>query len=279
MAKSVLPPLLVGICALALACGVPKSAGADTPSIFTKQPRGPSFDCSLATLTAVERRICKSVLLSKLDLMLNDAYAHDASESEAMLALAVREAAWIRVRNACIDDACLADQYRRRLAEIAIDRKLDDRDERDDHWRRHPPTSAHLAATLARIAGAQCFHVDSVVDLGDGLASYIAESCDEIPRNRRGMGYRDHMLVLHAQGGQFRVVLSVESANVAGICCTAQIERSHRLHRIAVFTASGAGDHYWDLYDYDGRSYRMIATVDLDSWNLNGHERLTISRK
>ncbi len=93
------------------------------------------------------------------------------------------------------------------------------------------------------------------------------------------MGYRDHMLVLHPQGGQFRVVLSVESANVAGICCTAQIERSHRLHRIAVFTASGAGDHYWDLYDYDGRSYRMIATVDLDSWNLNGHERLTISRK
>jgi uncharacterized protein len=289
MARRVQRLFLAGVCTLALVCGVRSSAGADTQPIFTKQPRGPSFDCSLTTLTAVERRICKSALLSRLDLELNDAYAHDASESEAMLAVADREAAWLRARNACTNDACLAAQYRRRMAELDLDQKLNDRDELSERWEQSPPMSPRLARTLAAAAGVHCFHIHSMVDLGDGLRSYIAESCDEIPRNRWGpdrLGvdrfgaqFRDHMLVLHPQRGRFHVVLNVESANVAGLCCRAQIERSHGLRRLAVFTASGAGDSYSDLYDYDGHVYRMIATVEVDSWNVNGHERLTISHK
>ncbi len=81
---------------------------------------GPSFDCANAS-TSIERQICTSPELSKLDLELSNNYNNmRASDigSGAQLDLKTTQESWMLARNTCSDMQCIVDAYKKRSNEI-----------------------------------------------------------------------------------------------------------------------------------------------------------------
>lgn len=78
-----------------------------------------SFDCKKAS-TYVEKTICSSPLLGKLDDALADNYrdmlASDLGDGGADLKKEQR--AWVAQRNKCTSEKCLVDQYRKRVDDV-----------------------------------------------------------------------------------------------------------------------------------------------------------------
>lgn len=82
--------------------------------------QGPSFNCAKAS-TAVERTICASDQLSRLDREMAEVYAALRSQlgSAGRQRLLDDQRAWLSHRNACRDDeACLAQQMSERIAAL-----------------------------------------------------------------------------------------------------------------------------------------------------------------
>jgi hypothetical protein len=250
-----------------IVCGA-RSASADTSEmtakplvgdlegILERQPEGPAFDCSLATLREVEKRICKNATLSRLDLELNDAYAGDAFGSFDALGVVGREASWLRERDRCLTNACLLRAYRERISAInedvvAINRRM----KREGAHSIPVVVPAALVARLSKIAGSECFRVEGRVDVGDGRPSLLAYTCGPCQPT-------DHFLVFHPEGPTYRVLIDEESCYVSGLFEGFQDERSHGFRRIETFTRDSACEHHEDFYDYDGRVYRLTASLD-----------------
>ncbi|MGF6769476.1 uncharacterized protein P3T18_001946 [Paraburkholderia sp. GAS199] len=78
-----------------------------------------SFDCKKAS-TFVEKTICASPLLGKLDDALTENYnamlATDLGDGGA--SLKKEERSWIAQRNKCTNDQCLIDMYRKRVDDV-----------------------------------------------------------------------------------------------------------------------------------------------------------------
>lgn len=80
----------------------------------------PSFDCKKAS-TNIEKQICSSQELSKLDHQLSDNYKSMISSnigSDAILNLKSTQKSWLSTRNKCADTQCIADEYKKRSNEI-----------------------------------------------------------------------------------------------------------------------------------------------------------------
>jgi hypothetical protein len=229
---------------------------ADLEEILKRQPQGPSFDCRSIALTEVEKRICDDATLSRLDLKLNDAYAADTFESFDALGVVAREAWWLRVRDACATNACLRSLYRRRLGvlreeNVANERRLAGRQSY------YVPTHASraLVAELAKGSGGRCFGIDARIDPGDGSASLLAHTCDTcLPI--------DHFIIFHPEGRSYRMILRAESCYVSGIFSGFQDARTHGLQRIRRFSRDAMCEYHNDYYDYDGRRYDLVASID-----------------
>jgi len=80
------------------------------------QVQAASFDCGKAG-TKVEKLICVDQELSKLDEELAVSYA-DALKSTDPASLKAEQKAWIKVRNRCVDVACIQKAYRQRTEAI-----------------------------------------------------------------------------------------------------------------------------------------------------------------
>lgn len=77
----------------------------------------PSFDCAKAS-TKVEKIICDSAELSKLDSELAEAYKialRDSPWSSANKRIRQDQKEWINIRNVCETEACLDDLYLQRI--------------------------------------------------------------------------------------------------------------------------------------------------------------------
>ena len=92
------------------------SSGAN--SAETGEHTTASFDCRHAS-TPIERMICANPNLSALDDRMSRLYAEatDTRPSEQLLA---EQRAWWAQRNRCGDPACIAELYRRRIAQLEI---------------------------------------------------------------------------------------------------------------------------------------------------------------
>ncbi|TZF82846.1 lysozyme inhibitor LprI family protein [Cognatilysobacter lacus] len=79
-----------------------------------------SFDCHEAA-TFVEKEICTNLVLSKLDDALADNYKlmllAEVGDDTRVEQKAIQRA-WLRVRNACTDYACIEKSYRKRVDAI-----------------------------------------------------------------------------------------------------------------------------------------------------------------
>jgi uncharacterized protein len=78
---------------------------------FVNYSYGASFDCAKAG-TKVEKLICSTPSLSKLDSSLADVYK-DALRKEP--AIKPDQLAWIKERNKCSSEACLEESYKERI--------------------------------------------------------------------------------------------------------------------------------------------------------------------
>jgi uncharacterized protein len=261
--------------AIALSAGV---AFADLPplpgwfgfeQLVERQPHGPAFDCALATLKAIERHICANPRLGRLDQTMNDAYGDVLLESFHALSLAADQAVWLRERDRCITDACIARAYRSRIAVLGRESAETERRMKTETVRTPFVASTQLRARLAKIAGEACFGVDALVDVGDGRASLLAHTCGAcLPT--------DHALIFHPEGDGYRLIFREPQCYVSGLFTGFQDERSHGLRRIETFSRSAAGDHYADFFDYDGRVYRHVGTVEQYAAQ-NDHRRAFVS--
>jgi uncharacterized protein len=80
---------------------------------------GASFDCSKAG-TSVEKTICASETLSRLDEQVAKAYDAVLLSSDRPAAVKSQQKAWLRnIRDKCRDETCLQHAYERRLAQLA----------------------------------------------------------------------------------------------------------------------------------------------------------------
>ena len=78
----------------------------------------PSFDCGKAS-SQVERSICRSTTLAALDRRLATAYAAALSGGTDDPALVKQlQAGFLRERNKCATDSCIADTYRARINQL-----------------------------------------------------------------------------------------------------------------------------------------------------------------
>lgn len=75
-----------------------------------------SFDCTKAS-TPVEHAICANAQLSRLDEKLALAY-RDAIAGTAADSIRQTQRDWMRMRDACSNDACLEQAYTQRLADL-----------------------------------------------------------------------------------------------------------------------------------------------------------------
>lgn len=93
-----------------------REAAASQP--VQEQKVSPSFDCAKAT-TSVERMICGSQELSKADADMAPLYqsALDAAPDKESFIAEGRE--WIRLRDGCYDEACLAHMYQARNKQLS----------------------------------------------------------------------------------------------------------------------------------------------------------------
>lgn len=82
---------------------------------------GPAFNCARASST-VEKTICGSELLSKLDLALSKNYQSMMAVSGDLPGgaqdLRSEQKAWIAKRNKCTSEKCLVDAYRARIDDV-----------------------------------------------------------------------------------------------------------------------------------------------------------------
>src|SRR5205814_10590511 len=90
------------------------SSGAD--SAATGEHTAASFDCQHAS-THIERMICANPNLSALDDRMSRLYA-EAEQSKAGEQRRAEQRAWWARRNQCGDAACIAELYRRRIAQL-----------------------------------------------------------------------------------------------------------------------------------------------------------------
>jgi hypothetical protein len=236
----------------------PEAAYDRLAAIFQRQPHGPSFDCKLPALRAIEKRICADATLARLDLELNDAYAEDVFDSNRALAVVAEQGAWVGQRDLCPSDACLRRTYALRLATMRADEKAVIQRRATQHA---PPNYVPFAAPrvltarLAKIAGTSCFRVDAKVDAGDGRDSLLAHTCGTCSPT-------DHFLIFHPEGDAYRLLLRAPECYVSGLFEGFQEERSHGLRRIETFSRSSAAEHNLDFYDYDGQTYRLTTEID-----------------
>jgi uncharacterized protein len=80
---------------------------------------GASFDCSKAG-TSVEKTICASETLSRLDEQLARAYDSVLLLSDRPATVKSQQKAWLRnIRDKCHDETCLQSAYEHRLAQLA----------------------------------------------------------------------------------------------------------------------------------------------------------------
>jgi len=86
--------------------------------------QGPSFDCAKVTPGSIEALICDDRALSALDRELSGVYAaaSEKAANEHPPTLQAEQRGWIKGRNECWKSGdkrqCVADAYRRRIAEI-----------------------------------------------------------------------------------------------------------------------------------------------------------------
>jgi hypothetical protein len=236
---------------------MPTSAGttADTfMQILERQPHGPSFDCETPGLTGVERRVCRSPRLAELDLAVNDAYAQAAFEAPDQPAAVSGELRWLGVRDRCAAGVCLERAYRRRLAALRAETLVENK-RFGQPWESPVTASRGLTRRLAALAHTRCFHVRERLDLGDGRAAFLGESCDELADG-------DHFSVFHSEGHGYRIVLAQPSVSVSNLFGGVEAARTHGLRRVRTFSRSWAGGHQYDLFEYDGRSYQHTMTID-----------------
>lgn len=98
---------------------VPAPAPAPAVAAATPpEPVKPSFDCAKAS-NKVEKMICGSPELARLDVQLGDAYRKANANSADPAKLKSDQIAWIKQSRACADEACVAQAYRARIAELS----------------------------------------------------------------------------------------------------------------------------------------------------------------
>lgn len=100
---------------------VPAPAAAPSPAVAAAtptEPVKPSFDCAKAS-NKVEKMICGSPELARLDMQLVDAYRKANANSADQAKLKSEQIAWIKQSRACADEACVAQAYRARIAELS----------------------------------------------------------------------------------------------------------------------------------------------------------------
>ena len=89
----------------------------------TRSTTGPSFDCRKAQYES-ERLICASARVSSLDVQMADAYRSIESRLAPPQRTELRKTQdyWLRqVRDRCSSEACLVDEYNRRIRELTAD--------------------------------------------------------------------------------------------------------------------------------------------------------------
>jgi uncharacterized protein len=86
---------------------------------------GASFNCSKAG-TSVEKAICASKTLSRLDEQLAKAYESVLLLSDHPDVVKSRQKEWLRnIRNKCQDEPCIQSAYERRLAQLAATKQAE----------------------------------------------------------------------------------------------------------------------------------------------------------
>ena len=83
--------------------------------------RATSFDCAKAA-TSVERLICETRALARMDDELAEIYEDGADREEHRLAVRAAQRAWIVRRNRCADAECVGRIYELRIAQLACDK-------------------------------------------------------------------------------------------------------------------------------------------------------------
>lgn len=89
-------------------------------SLLPQLGHATSFDCAKAA-SFVEKAICSSVTLSKLDDALSENYQSMRTANigdGASKDLQATQKKWLAERNRCTDEKCVARAYRRRIDEI-----------------------------------------------------------------------------------------------------------------------------------------------------------------
>lgn len=120
-----LPPRMPAPAAPAIAVAPPaapsvaKPATTVGPPVAPAEREGPSFPCAKAE-SRVERLICSSASLSAQDRQLAEAYgdARRGLSGDAVTAVRDAQKRWLRSRDACTDESCVARRYSERLAEL-----------------------------------------------------------------------------------------------------------------------------------------------------------------
>lgn len=76
-----------------------------------------SFDCDKAS-TKVEKMICSSAELAKLDDELNRVYEEALKKTTDPAGFKEQQRKWLKERNQCIDTSCLREKYQQRLVSV-----------------------------------------------------------------------------------------------------------------------------------------------------------------
>lgn len=82
------------------------------------EPVKPSFDCSKAS-NKIEKMICGSPELARLDVQLVDAYRKANANTSNQAKLKSEQIAWIKQTRSCSDEACVAQAYQARINELS----------------------------------------------------------------------------------------------------------------------------------------------------------------
>ena len=86
-------------------------------NVYAQSQSKPTFDCAKAQ-SRVEKFICASVDLGRLDVQLLQTYREAVAIEPDPNALKATQLSWLKQRNACMDAACVASSYQSRLAEL-----------------------------------------------------------------------------------------------------------------------------------------------------------------
>ena len=135
---------------------------ADKPDRAAATGDGPSFGCGAGN-SDVEASICADPDLARLDRRMAARYAalRSATPERDRERLAAEQRAFLRALNACADDSCVTELYRRRLREARRAERAADRPDRD--------------LGPGRIAMESCAD-----ELGQGRAERLVRQCIEV---------------------------------------------------------------------------------------------------